>query len=114
MSHLCSLCGRERNYLALCALGKDRLTPERLVIIADALDTTPEYLRGETDKKEKPASVSTDGLSLELQELIRLCVGNPDLTTALLALARNPEPIKALLALARQSQNPAAAQGSSD
>ena len=40
------------------------------------------------EEKEKPASVSTGGLSPELVELLTLCASNPDLTSSLLALAR--------------------------
>lgn len=36
---------------------------DKLLIIADILNTTPEYLKGETDIKEKPVGKSTDGLT---------------------------------------------------
>lgn len=35
----------------------------KLLIIADLLNTTPEYLKGETDIKEKPATETGSGLS---------------------------------------------------
>ncbi|HIW74758.1 MAG TPA: helix-turn-helix domain-containing protein [Firmicutes bacterium] len=35
----------------------------KLSVIADILNTTPEYLRGETDVKEKPAGNKADELS---------------------------------------------------
>lgn len=34
--------------------GKSQPSATQLQIVADILDTTPEYLTGETDKKEKP------------------------------------------------------------
>lgn len=34
--------------------GKSQPSAAQLQIVADILDTTPEYLTGETDKKEKP------------------------------------------------------------
>lgn len=42
--------------------GRD-IPDDKLSIIASILNTTPEYLKGETDQKEKPAGESTDGLS---------------------------------------------------
>lgn len=60
---ICAKLGLRRTYLADVRLGKDSLPDDRLSIIADILNTTPEYLKGETDIKEKPAGKSTDGLT---------------------------------------------------
>ena len=60
---ICNKLGLSRNYLAEVKKGKTSLTDDRLAVIADILNTTPEYLKGETDTKEKPAGESTDGLS---------------------------------------------------
>lgn len=61
---LCEKLGVAESYLSDVKRGKNTLTNDRLAIIADILDTTPEYLRGETDRKEKtpaePASVRSD------------------------------------------------------
>lgn len=62
-AYICGKLGLRRTYLADVRLGKDSIPDDRLAIIADILNTTPEYLKGETDKKEKPTSDSADGLS---------------------------------------------------
>lgn len=43
-----------QEYLRDVNAGKSSLSEVRLNKIADFLDTTPEYLRGETDEKNKP------------------------------------------------------------
>ena len=60
---ICVRLGLARTYLADVKNGKNQLPENRLAIIADLLNTTPEYLKGETDIKEKPTGESTDGLS---------------------------------------------------
>lgn len=55
LSYICAQIGVANNYLTDIARGKNTLKPDRLAQIADILGTTPEYLRGETDIKEKPA-----------------------------------------------------------
>lgn len=50
---ICGKLGLRRTYLSEVRMGKDSLPDDRLAIIADILDTTPEYLKGETDVKEK-------------------------------------------------------------
>lgn len=41
--------------------GKSEPNQEQLALVAQALGTTPAYLRGETDRKEIPAGTSSDG-----------------------------------------------------
>ena len=60
---ICNKLGLSRNYLSEVKKGKTKISDDRLSIIADILDTTPEYLKGETDVKEKPTGKSADGLS---------------------------------------------------
>ena len=55
IKYICDQLGLSDTYLSNVKNGKDRMTDERLAIIADILNTTPEYLRDETDQKEKPA-----------------------------------------------------------
>lgn len=43
--------------------GKSSISEREYAIIAAILNTTPEYLKGETDVKEKPAAENGDGLS---------------------------------------------------
>lgn len=50
-------------YLRDVKAKKTVLTDERLQTIADFLNTTTEYLKGETDIKEKAAPISGNGLS---------------------------------------------------
>lgn len=50
---ICSQLGLAETYLSNVKNGKDRMTDERLQKIADILDTTVEYLTGESDEKEK-------------------------------------------------------------
>lgn len=73
--YLCDQLGREKNYLSNCAGGADKLSPENLARVADLLDTTPAYLLGETDAKEKPTGAVADGLSAKERELIDLFRG---------------------------------------
>ena len=56
IKYICDQLGLSDTYLSNVKNGKDRMTDERLAIIADILNTTPEYLRDETDQKEKSAT----------------------------------------------------------
>lgn len=67
---ICGKLGLRRTYLSDVRLGKDSLSNERLSMIADILNTTPEYLKGETDIKEKPADLVVSGKDKELLDLI--------------------------------------------
>lgn len=58
---LCDILGlKSRSFFSNVESGKTSITPERLLLIADALNTTPEYLNGETDIKEKPTDQPVD------------------------------------------------------
>ena len=77
--YLCDQLGREKNYLSNCAVGADKLSSENLALVADLLETTPAYLLGETDEKEKPTGAVADGLSAKERELIEAFRGlNPE------------------------------------
>ena len=54
IKYICLQLGLSETYLANVRNGRDRMTPERLEIIARILETTPEYLKGETDNPEIP------------------------------------------------------------
>lgn len=58
LTFICNKLGRANNYLLEIKKGKNRLTDDNVSIIADILDTTPEYLKGETDIKEKKPAVT--------------------------------------------------------
>ena len=59
-THLCSLVGRPKYYL----------NDIKNKVWAQTLNTTPEYLKGETDIKEKPADLVVSGKDKELLDLI--------------------------------------------
>jgi hypothetical protein len=51
---------------------KDKIDPDELVIIADKLNTTIEYLTDQTEQKEKPTVQTDDELDPEIEELLDL------------------------------------------
>ena len=55
MKYLCDCIGKYRTFLAAVRLGKDHIDENELSIIADKLNTTVEYLTGQTDDPAKPA-----------------------------------------------------------
>lgn len=63
--------GLPRTFFGDYRAGKTRMTDERLQRIADILHTTPEYLKDETNIKEKPDSQSESELDAEVLELLR-------------------------------------------
>lgn len=67
---ICGKLGLRRTYLSDVRLGKDSLSNERLSMIADILNTTPEYLKGETDIKEKPTARNGDEHSEIMKKII--------------------------------------------
>ena len=68
---ICNKLGLSRNYLSEVKKGKTKISDDRIATIAVILNTTPEYLKGETDQKEKPAGESTDGQDAEFYDLIK-------------------------------------------
>lgn len=50
--------------------GKSSITEKEYSIIADILNTTPEYLKGETDIKEKPTARNGDEHSEIMKKII--------------------------------------------
>lgn len=74
-AHLAELVGRQRYYLADLARKGTQPPAETIAVWADALSTTPAYLLGETDEKEKPTGAVADGLSAKERELIELFRG---------------------------------------
>lgn len=72
LAFICSRLGVRRQYFSDVQAGKSSISEERLKIVADILDTTPEYLRGETDKKEKPdVNIELSEQEKHLIEIIR-------------------------------------------
>lgn len=60
---------------------------------ADDLGTTPAYLLGKTDQKEKPADLSVNGLSAEQQRIIDLwSAASPEIRAAARAVLETGVP----------------------
>lgn len=76
-THLCSLVGRPKYYLNDIKNKGIQAADDYIAIWADALNTTPEYLKGETDQKEKPASTTADGLTPAGKELLQFIESLP-------------------------------------
>lgn len=71
LSFLASKLGLTASYFTDVKNGKTKISDDRLAVIAAILNTTPEYLKGETDTKEKPATSKDDELDKEFSELIK-------------------------------------------
>ena len=74
---ICSQLGLAETYLSNVKNGKDRMTDERLQKIADILDTTVEYLTGESDEKESSVGI-TVSLTSEESALIESYRNSPE------------------------------------
>ena len=64
--------GLPSGYLRDVNANKTALTETRIEAIANFLNTTPEYLKGETDIKEKTAPINEDGLSEKEIEFLKI------------------------------------------
>lgn len=84
LSFICTKIGARRQFFADVKSGNSSISPDRLAQIAEILDTTPEYLRGETDIKEKPSL--SEELSEEEYEMLRLWRSAPSDKRRILAL----------------------------
>lgn len=60
ITFICAKVGQQRSYLNDVKQGKTSIPPDRLEIIADILNTTPAYLKDETDIKERPVHNDED------------------------------------------------------
>ena len=70
ITHLCSLVGKQRGWLKDIKIKNLDISDENLIKIADALNTTVEYLRDETEEKEKP--LTEQGFTEEEKRLLEL------------------------------------------
>lgn len=68
---LCRKIGVSRTYFSEASARERSFSIDRLKQIADALDTTTEYLLGETNQKEKPIDI-IDGLDEKSRLIIDL------------------------------------------
>ena len=78
LKFLCDKIGKRRTYIGETEIRGGTIPDSELKIIADVLDTTPEYLRGETDKKEKP-SKNGELSQMEKEMLRRLTALAPEM-----------------------------------
>lgn len=70
LSFICSKLGVAHVYFIDIDKSNRDIPDDKLLMIADILNTTPEYLKGETDIKEKPADLVVSGKDKELLDLI--------------------------------------------
>ena len=78
-SFLCEKIGVYSTYISDLKNKNLDIPDERLKIIADLLNTTVEYLKDETDQKEKPSGDNTERLSDMHREIIeRLSTLSPE------------------------------------
>lgn len=84
LSFVSTQLGLRRTYLKDVKAGRSSVPADRLAQIADILGTTPEYLRGETDIKEKP--LLSEELSDEEYEMLKLWRAAPSDKRRTLAL----------------------------
>lgn len=79
MQHLAKRLNADAGFFSECSRGKRKMTAAQIETLADALSTTPAYLLGESDEKEKPTGAVADGLSAKERELIEAFRGlNPE------------------------------------
>lgn len=69
-AHLAELVGRQRYYLADLARKGTQPSAETVAVWAEALSTTPAYLLGESDEKEKPTGTVAGGLDKADAEIL--------------------------------------------
>lgn len=72
LTYLCKCIGKRATFLSEVNLGKDKIDDDELIILARELDTTVEYLTGETDNpanSEPDSQSESDELTEYLTEL---------------------------------------------
>ena len=69
LSSLCKKIDKTRTYLSEIASRRRDVPVEYIPALAEALHTTPEYLKGETDQKEKPADLVVSEQDKEAMDL---------------------------------------------
>ena len=71
-SDLTKMFGISSGNISNWKVGKNVPSARTLASIADYLGTTPEYILGKTDKKEKPTVDDDDELEKDVNELVKL------------------------------------------
>ena len=86
---LCKQIGKRATYLNEVKLGKDRIHDNEIEVIASILNTTPAYLRGETDDPAQEVKNKETPITPTVQELIDEVYGMTDNeAAAILSLIR--------------------------
>lgn len=78
MTFLAQSIGKYRSFLSAVRLGTDRIDDDELLVIADKLHTTTDYLTGQTDDPEIPGAEKASPISMEKAALICLVRSLPD------------------------------------
>jgi transcriptional regulator with XRE-family HTH domain len=76
LSYICKKMDVNRVYFIDCEKSGRTIPDDKLAIIADALHTSVEYLKGETEQKEKQPTLSE--LSEKQKRLIKIIEGMSD------------------------------------
>ncbi len=75
-SYISTKIGMSRNYIKDCKRQNISIPSDRLIQIANILDTSVDYLTDKTDKKEKPTEY--DGLSEKQKVIMDFVMSVPD------------------------------------
>lgn len=70
MQYLAKCLDADAGFFSECSRGKRKMTAAQIETLADALSTTPAYLLGETDEKEKPTGTVAGGLDKADAEIL--------------------------------------------
>lgn len=89
---LAEMLGVDRTTYSKYESGSSEPNHETLLKLAEIFEVSTDYLLGRDEKENKPASVSTDGQSEEMKELIRLYdQASPEMQAAALGMLRAAE-----------------------
>lgn len=78
---------------------------EMLLKLSEIFEVSTDYLLGRDEKENKPASVSTDGQSEEMKELIRLYdQASPEMQAAALGMLRAAEAARTALDVGKEGK----------
>lgn len=97
ITFLCSKLGVAKVYFNDLKKHNREIPKEKLQVIADLLNTTPEYLLGKTEQKEKPAGITDELWSA-------LCKDDIKMDLAIQISQMSPEKAKRVLALLQAAQ----------
>lgn len=82
LAYLSTRLGVSKSYFTDVKNHKTTISSERLITIAELLDTTPEYLLDLTEVKVRTSQVGADSLSREEEEVLLAYRSKPDMQKA--------------------------------